>query len=194
MKIHLFEMNNGKLSITPEALTFETYRKIWERDTSIEKKQALGEFAYVLHMGDFMSPYLTVEENEREDRILKEIGLKDWKPDDVVKEGVELYIRLQETFSMSFLKSTRKAANNLKKFFDDVDLNERDRSNKPVYKPVDITNAIANSVKIIEALDKWEEKVMKEQLAGEDIIRGGGLSGAYEDPAKASWLKKETEE
>ena len=191
MKVQLFEMNGSKLTFATEALTIEAFREIWDRDTSEEKETALGEFAYVLWMSDYLSPYRSLKTSERSAEVIKDVGLGEWEPDDVIGKAIEQYERLQETPSMGFLKSARKAAENLREFFDQIDLNERDKSGKPVYKPSDVTTAIANSVKIIEALDRWEEKVKIELSAGDDIIRGGGQSGPFESADSAKWLTRE---
>ena len=178
----LFDIDNNKVIIHPEALLIQSFKLLWDRDKSKDKSAAMKEIAYVYFMTDFKSPYDRYDAEEKHLQVSIDIIGKDkYTPDDQVKAAMNTYKNLQQTFSMKFLESAKVAAKELMKFFNTIDLGERTNNGAVVYKPVDITNALSQSVKVIEALDKWTEKVQKEQELTDSKITGGGTAGHFED-------------
>ena len=178
----LFDIDNNKVIIHPEALLIQSFKLLWDRDKSKDKSTAMKEIAYVYFMTDFKSPYDRYDSEEKKLQVGADIvGNGKYTPDDKVVAAMTTYKNLQQTFSMKFLESAKVAAKELMNFFNSVDLNERTNSGGVVYKPVDITNALSQSVKVIEALDKWTEKVQKEQELTDKKITGGGIAGHFED-------------
>lgn len=181
MKLFDLDVNN-KVTIHPEALLIQSFKVLWDRDKTKDKKEALKELAYVYFLTDFKSPYDKYDKDEKAHQINMEVmGKHDYKPDDKILDAIRTYKDLQQTFSMKFLESAKTAARELMRFFDTVDLSERTDKGSPIYKPADITNALSQSVKVIEALDRWTEKVQKEQELTESKITGGGTAGYFEN-------------
>lgn len=175
---------DNNIVISTEALTINSFKKIWERDKTKSKDRAIKELAFIFFYCDFKSPYSAYDEEDKLQVISEELLGKDKKfdlKDPLIVEAIESYKRTQETFSMKFLKSAKKAAIELINFFNNIRLDERNANGSPVYKPADITNALSQSVKVIEALDRWEEKVKQEINLQESKIRGGGQVGYFED-------------
>ena len=193
MRIPLFQINNNnKLDITIEALTVTTFRELWERDKSDKKSHAIRDLSYIFWMGDFMSPYLSLKEDERHKEVVVDI-IEDetYKPDEMVLKGLKKYEEFQEVSNeaMVNLKSVREAARRLREFFNDENiLKKTDKSGRPIYKPKDITSAIQEYTKVIDSIDKWMAKIKNEMTLGDETIRGGGQAGDYEDPEKATYL------
>lgn len=179
----LFDIdNNHKLTIHPEALLIQSFKLLWDGDNSKDKKVALKELAYVYFMTDYKSPYEKYDKDEKHLQICEDVmGDTKYKPSAEVLKAIEVYKNLQQTFSMKFLESAKTASRELMRFFDTVDLQERTDKGAPIYKPSDITSALSQSVKVIEALDRWTEKVQKEQELTDARITGGGTAGYFED-------------
>lgn len=191
MRIQLFQIHNNKLEIVPETLTIKEFREIWQRDKSKEKSQALDDLAWIYWMGDYQSPYLSLGTEERSKEVINDILVnKKYKPDTLVKEGLNRYDSAQETITMKNLKSVREAANRIRDFFNKPDILEITNNNgTPLYKPKDITNAIKEYVSVMNSIDDWEKKVRSEESISGEVIRGGGSAGDFEDPEKCDYLK-----
>lgn len=181
MKLFDLDINN-KVTIHPEALLIQSFKVLWDRDKSKDKKEAIKELSYIYFLTDFKSPYDKYDKTEKVYQINVEVlGNPEYTPDSKVLDAINVYKNLQQTFSMKFLESAKTAARELMRFFDTVDLSERTDKGSPIYKPADITNALSQSVKVIEALDRWTEKVQKEQELTDTKITGGGTAGYFED-------------
>lgn len=178
----LFDIDNNTVIVHPEALLIQSFKLLWDRDKSKDKHTALKEMAYVYFMTDFKSPYDRYDKNEKGQQVNIDImGNQAYTPDEAVISAANTYKNLQQTFSMKFLESAKVAARELMRFFNEVNLSERTDKGAVVYKPVDVTNALSQSVKVIEALDRWTEKVQKEQELTDSKITGGGVAGHFED-------------
>lgn len=173
---------NHTIEVTPEALSIKEFKDIWLRDKKTKKETAIQELSYVYFMADYMSVYNGYEEEEKERQIQRDVfGEKTWSPDSLVKTAIDKYEKLQATPSMRFLKAARRAAQALITYFEEVDFSDRDVKGQPIYKVNDVVRALGDSSKVVDALDKWEKKVQKEQLE-ETKITGGGQKGIMEDP------------
>lgn len=172
---------NNKVTVDPEIYTI-----------SIFKDLSPNDFAYIYWMGDFGSPYLSIAEDEREKAVIEDC-LKDseWKVTEQVKTALNKYRELQELSipALSYLNSARKAAEDINTLLKTINLKERDKSGKPIYKPKEIASAISELRNVVETLDKWDEKVRNSLSMSDEKIRGGGVSGMYEDAESANkWL------
>ena len=183
--------SDGKLTITPEALMIKELRAVWERDKTPSKKRAREELAFIFWKGYYDSVYdIYATEAEKDEAITTDvITMPKWKPDDKIKAAVDKFVELQRTFAMAFLDSVMVSARQMKGYFEKIDLNERDKSGKPVWKATDLVNTVSKSIEIIEAIDKWKERARKELELKESKIRGGGQAGVFEDPERATWIK-----
>ncbi len=176
----IFTIKNGKLVIVPENLTIPELKLIFDRDETVDKKKAYLELCFIYHSSDFKSPYNNMEEELRVVQLKKDFfSDTTWTPDDDVKKAIIKYKLLQETPSMRLLISARKAINKVQNYFDSVDLQERTDKGMAVNKITELTNSMGNIGKIVESVDKLEERVKKEQLK-ETKIRGNKEISDYE--------------
>jgi len=179
----LFDVdNNNNVTVKPEALLIQGFKVLWDRDKTKNKTVAIKELAYIYFISDFKSSYQSYSVEERHAQVCFDLGVAINKDEEAIINAIAVYKRTQNTFSMTFLESAKRAARELINFFNTVDLNERTERGNPVYKPSDITNALSSSVKVIEALDKWTEKVQQELELTDEKIRGGGQIGYFENP------------
>lgn len=183
--------SDGTLNITPEALMIKEFKAVWNKYK--DKNKASEELAFIYWMAYYKSVYdVYLSEREKMDAIKEDvISDKKWEPTEITKAAIDKFKELQMTFSMAFLESAKEGALKIRQFYHDVNLNERTKSGGVIWKPSDITNAVAKSVDILEALSKWEERAKKEEELGDSKIKGGGKAGAFEDESSAVWLKDE---
>ena len=69
----LFDIDNNKVIVHPEALLIQSFKLLWDRDKSKDKARALKELAYVYFMTDFKSPYDRYDPAERHIQISADI-------------------------------------------------------------------------------------------------------------------------
>ena len=176
----LFDLKDDKLIINPDSLSIPAFKEIWDRDESEDKSKAYNEICYIYHMCDFKSPYAAHEESKREKEIIKDFIKKEgWKPDKKLSLCIEKYKKFQSTHSMRLLSSARDVVDKMAGYFRKVDFEEMDEEGRPIYTAKDVSANLEKIGKIIESLDKVEEKVKKE-ITVQSHIRGGGQAGMYE--------------
>jgi hypothetical protein len=162
--MNIFNLKNNKVIIDPDKLIIPEFKSIWERDKSKDKENAFKELTYVYMLVDFKSPYQAYPEDIREIKIKEDLFKdKNWKPDDLIKSACKKYYELIETPTLRMLNSARIAVEKLSNYFKVSNPNDKS-----------YTANLEKLGKIIESLDKLEEKVKKEQTS-ETKVRGGGI-------------------
>jgi hypothetical protein len=182
--MNLLEVTKKGLEINPHLLVIKEFKKIWTRDRSRNKQKAQDELAYVYYWCSPKSPYRKHPNGERTERIKIDIFDKDpkWKPDQVVQDACAKYIELTTSIYMELLQDAIGAANQLRKYFQIVDVTQLDDKGKPVYTAKDIITNMKQIGDAITGLKKLEEEVAKEEAKTDSKIRGGGQAGMFEDP------------
>jgi hypothetical protein len=184
---HLFEIQDKIVYPTPEILLLEPFKTIWSRDKSQNKESALEEFAYIEFMSSAKksNPFKGYSDEERGRKIIEQIMIeKNWKPDHLVLEGINYWLKYQEEASENYTlyKAAKKAVDNLKKFLKTVDVNERKENGTPVYKPKEITGAVVDIPKVTASLNDLKKKV-EEDLFEQTKSRSGKTTSVFADPS-----------
>ena len=182
----MFILKDGNPTVEAKALFVPEFKRIWERDKSKEKARAIKELAYVYFMADYLSEYniYGVEKAVMVGREMMDDA--EYIPDVLVQEAIIKYQVMQETYSMRYLKNVRETVDSLMEFYGELSFKKGDDANK--YNPKALTTALKDVEAIVEKIEKWEKKVRGED---DDMqIRGGGQVGMFEDPQKATWMKK----
>ena len=104
-----------------------------------------------------------------------------YRPDPAVEEAIEKYKDLQATPSMRLLEASVRTIHNLTNYLENVDLQERDKNGKPIYKPADVTTSLKSIGGIVESLTKVRQQVEREQTS-KGALRGQRQKGNREDP------------
>jgi len=179
----LFDLKNRQVTFSPAALMIPEFKALWDRDESKDKYTALREISYVYFFTDFKSPYVAALSPEILERTIAKDYLKDesYTPDAEVIAAIDKYRELQITPSMLLLKAAIKTVHNLTDYLENVDLQERDKNDKPIYKPNDITGALSKIGNIVESLQKVKENVEREIMHSAQL-RGQRQKGNREDP------------
>ena len=163
------------------------FKNLWVRDNTRTKAKAKKEFAYIYFMEDYKSEY-NIYGIEKAKIIAMDVMEDEFYfPDEMIKLAMEKYSKLQETFSMRYLKSVRETVNSLMKFYDELRY-KSGQTNVTSYDPSLVTKALKDVESILEKIEKWEKKVMSEEDNMQ--IRGGGNIGMFEDKENATWMKK----
>lgn len=163
----LFNVVNNVVVPNTETLLISPFKEIWERDETEEKESAMRDFSFVEFMTSKKksNPYSGYGEEERMN-ILKVKYYKDenYELDPLVEEGLSVIVEFQTNGSptYTFYMSLLKAVEEMKNFFNTVDLDERDDKNKPIYNISMITRAIGDFDKVLQSLISAREKLNQE--------------------------------
>ncbi len=106
---------------------------------------------------------------------------EDYEPDSKILAAIEKYKSLQRTPSMLLLDASLQTVHNLTDYLQNVDLQERDKNDKPIYKPSDVTNSLKSIGGIVDSLNKVRANVEKE-IQEAATLRGQRKKGNREDP------------
>ena len=144
---YLFTIKNLAVVPEPEVYMISPFKEILARDKSKKKVVALQELAYIEFMSSLKksNPFAGYNDGEREDAVIKAVfNGKNYNPDKLVLEGIKFISELQTTHSpvYSLYLKSKKAVEGIKRFFDSVDVNERDDRGKPIHKATDILRSI----------------------------------------------------
>lgn len=179
--MRLFKYEGYKLTVDPEALLLEPFKKIWKRDKSTTKDKAMQELGFIYFFCDIRSDYQYIVDSEQRTAQIKEgEGIpKEWKPDKVVLEAIEFYNSFK-TASALLLEDTRYAVDKLRKLLREIDLTARDDKDRPIYTLNTITSTIKQVPGLVKDLDEAERSIAKE-IAQSDKVRGAMEKSIYED-------------
>lgn len=165
---YLFNIKNNVVYPNTETLLISPFKEIWERDKSKNKTTALKEFAYIEFMTSYLrsNPFRQYPDNVKESKIISEIIRDDkWRPDTYVKQALQKIEQFQEEASTTYTYylSVKNAAENMKDFFNTVDLNKKNiKTGAPLYKPADLTRAFTDTNRVLSNLKELEKKVEEE--------------------------------
>lgn len=175
MKCTLLTITDEYIGVpSPEASHIHEFKEIIDRDDSPNKTLASKELAYVYFMCDWESPYASMHESVRSDNIINSLFEDDeeWTPDAKVEAALERYKELYANDYTMMLDSARKGAYKLRKYFEDVNLNERDTNNKLVHRVSDLSRNLKEVGSIIEGLMDLEELIRKNQTSSNENRAG----------------------
>ena len=179
---YLFEIKDGVCKPKEEVLLVEPFRSIWKKD----REKAVKIFTYAeLYTSKMKSnPYAGYDEEERGIRLRRDVyGDERYKIGEDEKRCIEYLDDLQTKGSPTYryYLSQLRAIEKVREFFNTFDLNERnDRTGALMYKPKEITGALADADKIMQNLTNLRDKVEQELYVSERS-RGNRETGLYEE-------------
>ena len=180
--MELFEIKEGQVAFSPQALTFIAFAKLWKRDKKKGKPIAVAEMAAVYFYADYKSDFSEIYNPQEKLDVIKSVvtGIpSDWEPDALFYEAVDFYKSRQETVSTILLGDARNAVDKISRFLREVNLNE-EVNGKPKHDVKKIADTLGNLSRITESLQKLEEQVKKE-LQEKESMRGGHEKAIFED-------------
>lgn len=173
--MNIFTVSDGKVTLNEEVSLIPEFKQILNNyKGDVAKKY----FSYIYFLCDFKSPYSAYSEEDR-----KVICKKDFIPDleitaDVI-QAVKKYNDFQDTVSLRLFKAAKEGCEKLIHFCNEVDLNERDKQNRPVYKANDLATTLKQVAGIKQSLEQLEDAVKKEISQGRN--RGGQFISRREE-------------
>lgn len=163
----LFVVENNVAKPNTETLLISPFKEIWERDSSKDKKQATKEFTFIELMTSKKksNPFAGYSDEDRFKRLRDMLFTPDWTPDMEVEIALVKMKDFQTEASPTYKYyiDNLETAEKTRAFLKSIDLSEKNfKTGNPLYKPRDVTSAIGDSEKIIQALAMMKEKVEQE--------------------------------
>jgi hypothetical protein len=179
----LFDYKERNVIVSPEALLIPEFEEIYKRDKSKDKAKAIKELSYIYFISDYKSPYISSLSPDALKRTIGKDFMKDedYEPDSKILAAIDKYKSIQRTPSMLLLNASLQTVHNLTDYLQNIDLQERDKNDKPIYKPSDVTNSLKNIGGIVDSLNKVRANVEKE-IQEAATLRGQRKKGNREDP------------
>lgn len=175
-KLINYDNKEQKLIFSPYALTLKAFKKIWDRDSSEDKGQAISDlsFCYFVTSMSSENPYREVKKSERIQQILNDLYSDDElnPTDPVILEAVDQMNQLDKSIEKSLLRTAYNGLYELKDFLEKADLSLLDKNDRPVHdakKYKSMLDDMASSVKNMKELKELVEDGEKES----SDLRGG---------------------
>lgn len=171
----LFVIEGNRAKPTPHVLLIEPFKTLWAKDTSDNKGTAIRIFTYIEFM---VSPlgsnpfYQYKNKQERHAKIIHSLGLNEtYRPGALTKQAIKQYEEwiYEASISFKFLGAVETSVLSVMKFLMTVDVAERDKNNKPVYKPADILKAGQEAKNTLKSLKEIQDNVIKELFESNKI-------------------------
>jgi len=165
---YLFQITERAVFPNPETLLISPFKDIWERDTSENKEVAIAELTYIEFVSSMhaSNPYRQYPEEEKPAKVKKEcVPDPDWQPDELIALAIAKIEQFQKEGSSTYnyYMSAKFAIEKMQTFYMNFDLTEvNPKTLNPIYKPKDITNAVADTEKVLANLKGLEKKVEEE--------------------------------
>lgn len=169
----MFDIKGDKISLNAESLAIPPFKDHY--NNAKDKEKALREIEFVVWRYKWNTPYEAYPENERTQRVAKDI-FKDEKytPDAAVQELIKRFNEFQETPGTRLLTASQTAAEGLIKA-----LNDYSRGSMDIDTAIKVTRILKDVGNIVKSLDVAMKQAKAEQLeAGR--VKGGGVIGLYE--------------
>lgn len=155
------------------------FDKIIERDKSREtkfrvgKRVAVKELAAIYLFADVKSTYRNYHIDIRFKKIGEDLfGESNWKPDDLILEGVKVYESKYNSSLLQLFKAAESAIFKLKDYYEEIDLRETDENGKLVHSAKSVMDSIANLGKTASSMKELKDMILAD-VEEKGNIRGG---------------------
>lgn len=163
---HLFTVENNRAVPNTETLLISPFSEVWERDDSKDKGQAIKEFTFIELMSSKKKSnvYSGYTDDVRFERLREMLFDEDWEPDNLIEQCLAKIDELQKDASptYSYYLAVVEAAEKMKGFFREFDINELNDRGQRVWKPKDITSAMVDTERVLQNLNAMKDKVEQE--------------------------------
>lgn len=151
------------------------------KDKKNGKEQVLKELGYLYFFYNPESDFASQTNDElRHDEVLLYMSLpSNWKPDNLFDNIVKVYNGV-DSLADKLLKTARLATDKLNTQLGKIDLDERDKSGKPIYNLKQFNETIKQLPDTMEALNKAEKAYIANK-AEKNNMKGQKTKSLYED-------------
>ena len=180
----LFVVQNKRAMPSVHALIIEPFKTIWHQDPDPAKSDAIRFFTFIeLACSPKKSnPYFGYDKEKRYIKLKEELfGDGSYLLPAIVMDALIKYEELTDSSSpaYSILTSALSAADQLKTYLNNINLNARTNSGAAVYKPKDVTAALKELPHLAKNIEELRTKI--EQELEEGKTRSNRQIGHFEE-------------
>jgi len=168
----LFIYEAYEVKISPEALMLKPFKKLYDRDKSKSKENAMMELAFCYFYADPRSPYMDyIDENERLEIIKESEGLPEkWKIDKDVQAAIDFY-KSFTPISSGLLEDMKVAVMKLRDYLKTINLKATDDNGKPLLTLQSVVSALKQVPELVKSIND-AEKSIREEMKQSARMRG----------------------
>ena len=186
--IFLYDNATGSLQLNlPEILLVKEFDALWdlsrnkckEDSKGVKRLKAWKEFKYIWLFCDWKSPYQQYLEMEKHKAALEDSGLteEEWN-DPTFRAAVRKYNEIKNSSRvLNLIKTAYRTLEKMRVSLDNIDLEERDANQKPIFKAKDVLADIASIGVMADKLKELEVNYKKEQMQSGIKNRGDATPG-----------------
>lgn len=188
MALTLITTTDGfQLDISDELWHIRQFKKYLEKrfktfsDKEDAKELILKELGFLYFNYNPESDFASqVDEELRRLEVIDYMGLPlSWKEDEYFKDILKAYLGPESLFD-KLLKTARISTDKINNQLNNIDLDERDKSGKPIYNLKQFNDTIKQLPETMEALDKAEKMYIKNK-SEKTNLKGGKEKSMFED-------------
>lgn len=167
MSVEIFEIDGSVVRPVKDILLIYPFNEIWNRDETKHKSIAINELAYIYYLVSpkKTNPYSGYSNDVKGKKIIEGLW-KDslWNPDELVKEGIQIYAKWLEEASpsMRYYNAVKSGVEQTINFFQNIDFNERTDKGLPVYKISEVIPALRSANEVLKSMSDLQERVEQE--------------------------------
>lgn len=172
----LFKYEGFRVVISEEALLLKPFKLIWNRDRNPSKAKALMELGFVYFFADPRSDYqIYIDEDKRIEEIKKGEGFKkEWKPDKLVSEAIELYKSFKPASAL-LLEDTRVVVDKMRATLRNIEFESLE-----VKELKELSQLVRQVASLIKELDE-AERALNSEIISNSRIRGNAEKTLMDD-------------
>lgn len=130
-------------------------------------------YAYLMSSPHSMFFYTYNDLQEREEKVLRALGVKDWQPDKYDKEAIEfLETELNDLIAFRLFRKALKAAYATEEYFDNIDYTEKDAKGNLVYSPRETVGMLKDIGDVIDGIEEMQKRYRREMVAQKKKFKG----------------------
>lgn len=180
----LFELDETyNLVFQPEVFLLKDFRDL--RDSRDDVELLYKELAFIYFYCDLKSDF-QFETNiaKRKKDVKKYVDLDpSWTIDEILNDCMDTYLYLSKTVSSQLLQTAYLAVDKFDKQIRDIDLNERDKNNRPIWNQKQMLDMTKSIPELLETVKKAEAEFLKDEEK-QTKLRGDKVKTLYEDGFK----------
>ena len=124
--MRLFARKDYKLTVDPLVYTLKSFKKLDQRDRTVNKSQLEKELAFIYFVYDPRSDLqYIIDEQDRIEKAIEIIGLDSkFKIDNDLKKAIETYMTMTETSASLLIKDLKVGIEKIRKYLSEADVSD----------------------------------------------------------------------
>lgn len=154
--MRLFVRKDYKLTVDPLVYTLKSFKRLDQRDRTVNKSQLEKELAFIYFVYDPRSDLqFIVDEQDRIEKARELIGLDNkFKIDNDLQKAIDVYLSMTETSASLLIKDLKVGVEKLRRYLRDAEVDDETFDK--------YTRALKELIPLSQKLSETERTVIKE--------------------------------